>query len=84
MRNIRIIISAAAGAFMVLLAVSGGSAAQVSECKGLEQPKCASEATCSWVRSYTTSKGTEVKAFCRRKPGRKQTTNAKPDGPSGT
>lgn len=84
MRFIQMACSMAAGFFMVVLAVSGASAAQLSECKGLEQQKCLSETRCSWVRSYTTRRGTKVKAFCRRKPGRKQTTQAVPDQPNGT
>ena len=84
MRKFQIISGAAAAIVMALWAVTGASAAQDSECKGLEQQQCASIATCSWVRSYKTSKGTEVNAFCRRKPVRKQTTQAAPAQPNGT
>jgi hypothetical protein len=52
------------------------SQAAGSECKGLEQAACESKASCSWVRSYKTSKGTEVSAFCRRKPQRKKSSEA--------
>lgn len=57
-----------------LLALGGAVSAQEPECKGLAQQKCEHLDRCSWVRSYTTSKGTEVRAFCRRKPQRKKTS----------
>jgi hypothetical protein len=84
MRNFQMICSSAVVVLIAMWAVSGASAAQNSECKGLEQQKCTTLASCSWVRSYKTSKGTEVNAFCRRKPVRKQTTQAAPDQPNGT
>lgn len=83
MRKFQIIFGAAA-AMVMASAATGASAAQESECKGLEQQRCVTEATCSWVRSYKTAKGTEVNAFCRRKPVRKQTTQASPAQPNGT
>lgn len=45
-----------------------------SECKGLKQQACEGQAGCSWVRGYTTSKGVQVSAFCRRKPVRKKSS----------
>ena len=51
-----------------LAGASAGRAA--SECKGLEKQPCESKESCSWVRAYKTSKGREVSAFCRKKPGR--------------
>lgn len=82
MRKFQIICGTAA-AILMASAATGANAAQQSECKGLEQQKCVSEATCSWVRSYKTAKGTEVSAFCRRKPVRKQATQASAQ-PNGT
>lgn len=84
MRFAQLIIRTLAGVFIMMLALSGAGMVQAAECKGLEQQKCVSEAKCSWVRSYKTSKGTEVKAFCRRKPVRRQTTQAVPVQPNGT
>ena len=51
--------------------------AAVSECKGLEQSACASNQRCSWVKAYKTTKGRDVAAFCRKKPERKASTEAK-------
>ena len=59
------------------------AAAQNAECKGLAQQSCESAERCSWVSSYTTAKGTEVKAFCRRKAERKQTSEAPQEAQSG-
>jgi hypothetical protein len=84
MRKFQMIGGAAGAIVMSLFVATGANAAQDSECKGLEQQRCVSETTCSWVRSYKTSKGTEVNAFCRRKPVRKQTTQAAPAQPDGT
>lgn len=47
-----------------------------SECKGLEKPACESNGSCSWVSAYKTKRGTEVSAFCRKKPERKQSSQA--------
>jgi hypothetical protein len=44
------------------------------ECKGLEKSNCEGDERCSWVKSYKTSKGKEVSAFCRKKPERKKTS----------
>jgi hypothetical protein len=46
-----------------------------SPCKGLVQEPCQTQG-CSWVKSYKTSKGKDVAAFCRKKPERKATTAA--------
>ena len=50
-----------------LLTATGAHAAQ---CKGLSKSKCESAADCSWVKSYTTSKGAKVDAYCRAKPSK--------------
>ncbi len=60
----------------IALGQIGISRAAESECKGLEQAACENKGSCSWVRSYKTSNGTEVSAFCRRKPERKKSSEA--------
>jgi len=46
-----------------------------SPCKRLAQEPCQAQG-CSWVKSYKTTKGKEVAAFCRKKPERKTTSAA--------
>jgi hypothetical protein len=53
-----------------------GAGAAPSACKGLEKTTCEVNGSCSWVKSYTTSKGRQVSAFCRKKPERKKSTEA--------
>lgn len=67
----------------VLTLSSASIAAAKSECKGLDKQTCEDKGTCSWVKSYTTKKGTQVNAFCRKKPVRKQTSE-KAGTPKGT
>ena len=50
-----------------------------SDCKGMEQSACASEASCSWIEGYTRKDGRTVKSFCRAKPGSKSKTVLKSD-----
>jgi hypothetical protein len=62
--------------FGAAVSVSGfHSRAAESPCKGLGQEPCQTQG-CSWVKSYKTSKGKDVSAFCRKKPERKATTAA--------
>ena len=51
------------------------SQAADSPCKRLAQEPCQAQG-CSWVKSYKTTKGKEVAAFCRKKPERKATSAA--------
>ena len=51
------------------------SQAADSPCKSLGQEPCQAQG-CSWVKSYKTTKGKEVAAFCRKKPERKATSAA--------
>lgn len=53
-----------------------------TQCKGQDQARCVSLSNCSWVKSYKTVRGTEVSAFCRKKPERKKSTEA-PSPPRG-
>ena len=67
-----------AAALVFGTAVSAGSVksqAADSPCKKLAQEPCQVQG-CSWVKSYKTTKGKEVAAFCRKKPERKATSAA--------
>ena len=59
----------------VVSVASGVSHAADSACKRLAQEPCQAQG-CSWVKSYKTTKGKEVAAFCRKKPERKATSAA--------
>lgn len=50
------------------------SAAEPSQCKGLENNACASANSCSWVESYERKDGRKVSAFCRTKAKSKSTS----------
>lgn len=63
-------------ALVPLVFLAPGAARAQTECKGLEQPACATNEGCSWVKAYKTSKGKDVSAFCRKKPERKKATEA--------
>ena len=58
-----------------VVAVSVSSQAAESPCKRLAQEPCQAQG-CSWVKSYKTTKGKDVAAFCRKKPERKSTSAA--------
>jgi hypothetical protein len=67
---------AAAVVFVGLMsAFTVGSRAADSACKGLAQDACGTQG-CSWVKAHKRSKGKEVAAFCRKKPGSKSTTTS--------
>jgi hypothetical protein len=51
------------------------SKAADSPCKRLAQEPCQAQG-CSWVKSYKTTKGKDIAAFCRKKPERKSTSAA--------
>ncbi len=68
-------ILAAAVVFGAVLSSSGVSHAADAPCKRLAQEPCQAQG-CSWVKSYKTTKGKEVAAFCRKKPERKSTSAA--------
>jgi hypothetical protein len=36
-----------------------------SKCKSLEQKRCLKTSGCTWVKGYTTAKGTKVSSYCR-------------------
>ena len=65
---------------VLFLAIAGlHSFSQLSSaadaCKGMQQDKCSSDNSCSWVNSYTTKKGNTIKAYCRNKSKSSKTTN---------
>ncbi len=41
-----------------------------SSCKGLDANRCAKDASCTWVNSYTTKSGSKVSGYCRSKGGK--------------
>jgi hypothetical protein len=79
--------NALAGCALLIFTVGGQTslvaAETASECKGLEQNACSGNQRCSWVKQYKTTKGRDVAAFCRKKPERKNSAEAKP-APSST
>ena len=52
---------------LVILA-SSNAAIAAGSCKGLAQAACGEQASCTWIKSYKTSKGKTVDAYCRNKP----------------
>ncbi|MDQ7017431.1 MAG: hypothetical protein Q9N68_13755 [Gammaproteobacteria bacterium] len=46
-----------------------------SPCKGLANEACHSDNNCRWIESYTTKKGTSVKAYCRSQAKKRNTTS---------
>lgn len=61
------------GFFVLAFSMSGllvSTSVQAAQCKGLAMSKCESATDCSWVKSYTTSKGAKVDAYCRAKPSK--------------
>ncbi len=65
-------------ALNIAVFVMGGDlkAAEINNCKGVEQSACQTNDTCSWVRAYKTKSGKQVSAFCRKKPGKKSASAA--------
>jgi len=64
---------AALAATMLALSPASGAA---GNCRGLEASRCAKDAGCTWVDSYTTKKGSKVNGYCRGKGGQKADTTA--------
>ena len=52
--------------------LASSAPAFASECKGLEQPRCESNESCSWVDSYQRKDGIKVAGHCRVKSGKKK------------
>ena len=50
-----------------------------SSCKGQVESTCKTDASCSWVDSYSRKDGTQVKGFCRTKSAPKSTKASKPE-----
>ncbi|MDQ7075065.1 MAG: hypothetical protein Q9O24_07935 [Gammaproteobacteria bacterium] len=46
-----------------------------SPCKGLANEACHSDNNCRWIESYTTQRGTSVKAYCRSQAKKRSTTS---------
>jgi len=60
----------AALAFFIAVLFVTPANAQTAACKGLGKSQCSAKDSCSYVKSFTRSDGTKVKAFCRKKPGK--------------
>jgi len=45
-----------------------------SPCKGLTDKACHSNESCRWIESYTTQRGTSVKAYCRSQAKKRSKT----------
>lgn len=66
----------ATGSLVLLLSLSQAQAAPV--CKEIDiKSQCTLNSNCSWVNSYTTKKGNKISAYCRKKGGKKKSTNNK-------
>lgn len=46
---------------------SSGQAMAASQCKGLDNSACDSNAACGWVNAYERKDGRKVNGFCRTK-----------------
>ena len=49
--------------------------ADAVDCSGKSKSSCSSSTSCSWVSGYTTKVGTQVKAYCRARPGKRTARN---------
>lgn len=65
--------AAALGIAALVAAFSAGNARAESVCKGLTEAECSGNGACGWVKGFTRKNGSEVDAFCRKKPERKKT-----------
>lgn len=74
-QSLKLLTAALAVGGMLAAVTSVGSQAAESPCKRLAQEPCQAKG-CSWVKSYKTTKGKDVAAFCRKKPERKSTSAA--------
>lgn len=61
----------------MVLSVSSASAA--SQCKGVQQDQCASQADCTWVNGYVRKDGRSVSSHCKAKSGKKSADQADAD-----
>lgn len=60
------------------------SASAASQCKGLDIKACDAQASCTWIKSYQTKKGSTINAYCRTKPVNKSSKETtKTDAASG-
>lgn len=59
-----------ATAFTLLPLIQTASAA--NQCTGLDLKACGAQDGCRWIESYQTKAGKTIKAYCRKKPSKKQ------------
>ena len=55
------------GLMALVMFSSQASAAEPSQCQGLESDACITATTCSWVNGYERQDGRKVSSFCRTK-----------------
>ncbi len=67
-------------ALFCALSVNASVVAAASQCKGMAQSACSSEAACRWVDGYTRKDGRSVSAHCRLNGGRKAGDEASAGG----
>ena len=60
---------------MMVLSTFQTSVNSETICKGMNEAKCTVNASCIWVNSYVTKKGTQVDGYCRVNPGKKTSTS---------
>ena len=65
--------AAAVAATILLVHQAPVSAA---DCKGLEKNQCDSNGSCTWVDSYTRKDGVKVDGYCRKKGGKKSSSQS--------
>ncbi len=60
----------------ITLLLSTTLQAAPNDCKALSEKPCGKSDTCSWIKGYTTKSGTKVKAYCRNKPKKGNSSKA--------
>ena len=60
---------------VMLLGLLFAGSTLAADCKGLSKSQCERNDACSWVQGYTTRKGYQVSAYCRAKPGKKNSSH---------
>ncbi|MGB5452899.1 MAG: hypothetical protein WBM71_20010 [Sedimenticolaceae bacterium] len=55
------------------------SASAASQCQGIAQDQCASQAACTWVNGYVRKDGRSVSSHCKARGGKKSANQADAD-----
>ena len=69
---------------LACLLLSASLAGAASQCKGMPENACASDAACTWVASYTRKDGRTVSGHCKLRRGKQavNVSSAKVDAPA--